>query len=258
MTRQTHVSCQIADDRATLLLQPPEGKPPTIDGNVLDELEQRIGQIKEQQPRIVLLKSASERFFCVGANIDVLRKTSEQTIVPWVMHGHRILNLIEDLPMPVVAVIDGYVMGGGLELAMACDLIFASDRAQLAQSEAGLGFIPGWGGTRRLTARVGLGQAKYWFYSGKMLDAKTADAIGLVDVVSASEQLDETVNAFADTVIANNANAIARFKHILNDSFNEARMANASAEAFHSISCLRDADTRQRLNDFLAKREKKD
>ena len=80
-----------------------------------------------------------------------------------------------------MAVVEGYAMGGGLELAMACDLIFASETAQLAQSEAGLGFIPGWGGTRRLANRIGAAKAKYYYYSGKMIDATKAAEIGLID-----------------------------------------------------------------------------
>ncbi len=138
---------------------------------MLSELERCIDQARADNPGIVLLRSASERFFCVGANINVLKETNEQTIVPWVMQGHRVLNQLEDLPMPVVAVVEGYAMGGGLELALACDLVFASDAAQLAQSEAGLGFIPVWGGSRRLVGRIGAAKAKYYYYSGKMMDA---------------------------------------------------------------------------------------
>jgi enoyl-CoA hydratase len=254
---KTRITCQQDDEVATILLSAPEGKPPTLDGDVLKELERCIEQAREQQPRLVLIRSTSERFFCVGANINVLKETTEETIVPWVMQGHRVLNMLEDLPMPVVAIVEGYAMGGGLELAMACDLIFSSDQSKFAQSEAGLGFIPGWGGTRRLAARIGRAKAKYYFYSGKMVDAVAAAEVGLVDFVGTQEELDRELSDFTVSVIGNNQNAISQFKTILNNQERAARDENATVEACNSISCLQDADAKQRLSDFINKRGKK-
>ena len=241
----------------TILLTPPEGKPPTLDGEVLAELERCIEQALEAAPRVVCVRSASERFFCVGANINVLKETNEETIVPWVERGHRVLNQLEDLPMPVVAVVEGYAMGGGLELGMACDLIFALDTARFAQSEAGLGFIPGWGGTRRLAGRIGTSKAKYYYYSGKMIDAPKAAEIGLVDFVGSAAELEFELAEFSDSVISNNRNALEQFKRILNEQERAARDENAKVEALRSVSCLQDPDAQQRLHDFLSKKGKK-
>jgi len=238
-------------------MEPLPGKPPTLDGDVLEEFENCIKEVRRQESRVVLVRSASERFFCVGANINVLRHTDEKTIIPWVMQGHRVLNMLEDLPVPVVAVVEGYAMGGGLELAMACDLIFASDNAQLAHSEATLGFVPGWGGTRRLAARIGASKAKYYYYSGKTIDAHKAAEIGLVDFAGSKTELENELNQFTTSVIANNRNAICQFKTILNNQQQEARDENAAAEAFRSVSCLQDPDTLQRLHDFITKKRKK-
>lgn len=254
---KTRITCQQDEEVATILLSAPEGKPPTLDGDVLQELERSIELLREQNPRLVLFRSASERFFCVGANINVLKETNEETIVPWVMQGHRVLNMLEDLPMPVVAVVEGYAMGGGLELAMACDLIFASDTARLAQSEAGLGFIPGWGGTRRLAGRIGTSKAKYYYYSGKMIDAPKAAEIGLVDFVGSAAELELELAEFSDSAISNNRNALEQFKRILNEQERAARDENAEVEALRSVSCLQDPDTKQRLHDFLTKKGKK-
>jgi enoyl-CoA hydratase/carnithine racemase len=238
-------------------MEPPEGKPPTLDGDVLGELEGCIEEVRRQKSRVVWVRSSSERFFCVGANINVLQHTDEKTIIPWVMQGHRVLNMLEDLPVPVVAVVEGYAMGGGLELAMACDLIFASDNAQLAHSEATLGFVPGWGGTRRLAGRIGVSRAKYYYYRGKTIDAHEAAKIGLVDFVASKGELENELNDFAASVIANNRNAICQFKAILNNQQRQARNEKATAEAFRSVSCLQDPDTQQRLDDFITKRGKK-
>ena len=241
----------------TILLTAPEGKPPTLDGEVLAELERCIDTAREAGPRVLCVRSASERFFCVGANINVLKETNEETIVPWVERGHRVLNQLEDLPMPVVAVVGGYAMGGGLELAMACDLIFALDTARFAQSEAGLGFIPGWGGTRRLADRIGTSKAKYYYYSGKMIDAPKAAEIGLVDFVGSAAELEFELAEFSDSVISNNRNALEQFKSILNEQVRAARDENAKVEALRSVSCLQDPDAQQRLHDFLSKKGKK-
>ena len=240
----------------TILLTAPEGKPPTLDGEVLAELERCIDTAREAGPRVLCVRSASERFFCVGANINVLKETNEETIVPWVERGHRVLNQLEDLPMPVVAVVGGYAMGGGLELAMACDLIFALDTARFAQSEAGLGFIPGWGGTRRLAGRIGTSKAKYYYYSGKMIDAPKAAEIGLVDFVGSAAELELELAEFSDSVISNNRNALEQFKSILNEQVRAARDENAKVEALRSVSCLQDPDALQRLHDFLSKKGK--
>lgn len=253
----THIKCRIEGEVAVIHLEPPEGKPPTLDGDALGELESCIEEVRRQESRVVLVRSASERFFCVGANINVLRHTDEKTIIPLVMQGHRVLNMLEDLPVPVVAVVEGYAMGGGLELAMACDLIFASDNAQLAQSEAKLGFVPGWGGTRRLAARIGASKAKYYYYSGKTIDAHKAAEIGLVDFAGSKAELENELNKFTTSVIANNRNAICQFKAILNDQQRQGRDENATAEAFRSVSCLRDPDTLQRLHDFITKKGRK-
>jgi enoyl-CoA hydratase/carnithine racemase len=253
----TRIKCCFEDQVATILMEPPEGKPPTLDGDVLGELESCIEEVRRQRSRIVWVRSTSERFFCVGANINVLQHTNEKTIIPWVMQGHRVLNMLEDLPVPVVAVVEGYAMGGGLELAMACDLIFASDNAQLAQSEATLGFVPGWGGTRRLAARIGASKAKYYYYSGKMIDAHKAAEIGLVDFAGSKAELENELNQFTASVIANNRNAICQFKAILNDQQRRGRDENAAAEAFRSVSCLQDPDTLQRLHDFITKKGRK-
>ena len=194
--------------------------------------------------------------FC-WANINALQETDEQSIIPWVMLGHRVFNKLEDLPVTVVAVVEGYAMGGGLELAMACDLIFASDNARLALSEAKLGFIPGWGGSRRLAARIGASKAKRLFYSGKMIDAGQAAEIGLVDFAGSKPELENELNDFAASVIANSRNSLSQFKAIINNQERQARDENTAVEAFRSVSCLQDPDTKKRLHDFITTKGKK-
>jgi len=257
MSDSTNISLQNEGGVATILLQPPDGKPPTLDLQAFEALGRCVSEIQREQPRVVLVRSASDRFYCVGANINALSDIDENTITPWVLKGHQVFNKIEDLEMPVIAVVEGYAMGGGLELAMACDLIFASNTAKFAQSEASLGFIPGWGGTHRLAKRIGVSKAKFFFYSGQMLDAQEAKEMGLVDLVANQGELETALQGYCQSILNANQNAISQFKAILNDQQRAARDENAAIEASRSVTCLQDPDTKQRLHDFLTKKGKR-
>jgi enoyl-CoA hydratase/carnithine racemase len=257
MSDSTNISLELEGDLATIFLQPPDGKPPTLDLQTLEDLEKCVGEIQSKQARVVLVRSTSVRFFCLGANLNALSDIDEHTISPWVLKGHQVFNKIEDLAMPVIAVVEGYAMGGGLELAMACDLILSSREAKFAQSEAGLGFIPGWGGTHRLTRRIGVSKAKLYFYSGKMLDAQEAAEIGLVDLVAKPGELETELHDYSQSILSANRNAISQFKTILNDQQRALRDEIATIEASHSVTCLQDPDTKKRLDNFLTKKGKK-
>ena len=257
MSDSTNISLEFEGDVATIFLQPPDGKPPTLDLQTLEELDKCVGEIQRKEPRVVLVRSKSDRFFCVGANLNALSDIDENTITPWVLKGHQVFNKIDDLAMPVIAVVEGYAMGGGLELAMACDLIFASHGGKFAQSEASLGFIPGWGGTHRLTKRIGVSKAKLYFYSGKMLDAQEAKEIGLVDSVANQGEMESELTDYCQSILNANRNAISQFKAILNDQQRALRDDSAAIEASRSVTCLQDPDTKQRLHDFLTKKGKR-
>ena len=251
--KQTGIDLEIEGEVAEIRLVPPEGKPPTLDQEVLGRFDDCLDKIEQSSVKIAYLSSASEKYFCVGANIGVLKELNSATVGPWVRRGNQVLNRLEDLPFPVVALVSGYAMGGGLEIAMACDLIVAHENSIFSQSEAKLGFIPGWGGCRRLVDRVGLSRAKYLFFSGAMLDGKAAAAYGLVDVFGTTEELAGFRSEFTKRVLENNTNAISTFKRIVNDEQKAARDRNTEAEASNSESCLEDQDTLRRLDDFLNK-----
>jgi enoyl-CoA hydratase/carnithine racemase len=240
------------DDRiATLTLTPPDSKPPTLDPNVLAQLDQAIAEIESNLPGLVILQSASPKYFCVGANLNVLKETNEHTIVPWVQQGHRVLNRLEDLPCPVIAKVTGYALGGGLELALAADFILSGDQAKFGLTEANLGFIPGWGGSRRLAAKIGDAAAKRYFFTGQMLDATEAYRLRLVEFVGNHEQLENEMAAITKSILSCSQYAVRTFKKILNDEQRAARDRNAAVEADLSRGCLRDPNTIQRLQNFL-------
>src|SRR5215813_3613669 len=149
--------------------------------------------------RVVILTGAGDKAFIAGADISEFEGRTSLTQRA-AMKGLRIFDAIEDFPKPVIAMINGFCLGGGLELALACDLRFASDNAKLGQPEINLGIIPGGGGTQRLTRLVGEGKSMELILTGDFIDAAEAKAIGLVnDVVSAAE-LPSRVRALAGRI----------------------------------------------------------
>ena len=179
----SEVKVTIADRVGYLQLFPErEGKPFAINETTLASLENAIIQLEEKKDALALVwvVSESSRYFCVGADIKALQQLNAETIAGWVSNGHRVFNRLEDLPVPTVAYVEGYALGGGLELAMACDLIFAANSARFGQTEASLGFVAGWGGSWRLPRRVGEARAKELLYSGRILEAYDAYKLGLV------------------------------------------------------------------------------
>lgn len=246
-----------------LTLIPPEGKPPTLDFQVLSEIESVLDEIEAAvngseagSPSCLAISSSSEKCFCAGANINVLDTLSEDTMSDWVSRGHATLNRIEDLPIPVVAKARGYALGGGLELALACDLIVCDASAKLGLTEANIGFVPGWGGSFRLPLRVGAAKAKRQFYTAEIVDAETALSIGLVDELIDEGDLNDWLLEFAQTLSSKSSVGIRGFKRILSDQCRATREANLQAEIEQSLHCIGNADTKKRIRSFLDKRKK--
>lgn len=239
---------------ATLELQAPTGKPPTLDLGVLQRLGECVEQIEQAPPGVLVLRSSSDRYFCVGAHVDSLQNVDATSIEVWIRAGHDLLNRIEDLPCPVIARVEGFALGGGLELAMACDLIFAGPNARLGLTEATLGFVPGWGGCLRLVERIGRAAARRCFFTGTVLDAAQAAAVGLVDALAGEGRLDDDLARYSEAVLACCPGAIARFKRATDPDRAARRETNLAVELEQSAACIRDQRTAQRLASFLAKR----
>lgn len=243
------------DEVAHLRLQPEPNKPPVLESLALKALDSAISQIETKKPRVVVIESASEKFFCLGADLKILRETTPESIGPWVKEGHRILNRLEDLPCPTIAKVSGYAMGGGLEIAMACDFIYAENGARFGQTEAGLGFIPGWGGTLRLAERIGTTNAKHFFYTGDLIDATTAAAIGLANFTGNSAAVNDEIARITKAISSNSRYALSAFKKIIHNQRAEARRANAKIEAEASRACTEDPDTQTRIEAFFNRKK---
>ncbi len=253
---RTEVELEYRNEIAHLTLRPPAGKPPTLDHEVIARLDAVCAELEARADTLVaaVLRSGSARHFCAGANLAVMRTITAENVADWVQRGHRLMNRLEALPLPVVAVVEGYALGGGLELAMACDLIFAADTARLGQTEVKLGLVTGWGGCHRLARRVGLARAKELALSARLVDAGEAARIGLVDWAGPAADLATRIEEFTGALAANSRAAVRATKAILASSAEGTLADNAKIEAAASECCLREGDAATRLAQFFAAR----
>ncbi len=253
----TRLTTAYAAAVCTVTLHPPEGKPPTLDPAVMAAFERVLTEIESRAADIsaVVLQSASPKCFCAGANINVLETINRDAIGPWVERGHGLMNRIGALPMPTLARVEGYALGGGLELAMACDLIFASSHAKFGQTETKLGFVTGWGGSYRLVRRVGLARAKELVFTGRIFDAEEAVRIGVAEWHGAPEALALHLQEFLTAVAANSRAANREMKRLLESCTHTTLTENAVLETGASQRCLSaGGDAAERLRQFLSKK----
>jgi enoyl-CoA hydratase len=155
-----------------------------LSADVLEALALRLKEAeRDPEVRVVVLASAAERAFAAGADIREMASLDPSGARVHAARGQGITRQIERLPLPVVAAVHGVCLGGGLEVALACDFIVASEEANFGQPEINLGVMPGWGGTRRLPRRIGAARARRWILSGRSVPAREALEVGLVERV---------------------------------------------------------------------------
>lgn len=220
--------------------------------DMLGELEDRLDTIAGSAARAVVVRTGGDKVFCVGADIGVFSGLpAPQMWRQWIAHGHRVFDRLARLPQPTVAVVDGLAVGGGLELALACDFRIAAPHARFGLPEVGLGTIPGWGGTARLTALVGASRAKELILARRQVDADTALAWGLVNAVSAD--LDGELNRLAADLLGSAPIAQQVAKQLVDASATGAPAAvlEALASGFTSYT----DDFAEGVSAFLAKKE---
>lgn len=171
-----------------------------LNSEVLDELDKCLDEIKANNDLRVLIITGEGRSFIAGADIKEMSELGGLEAKAFGNKGLSVFRKIETLPIPVIAAVNGFALGGGCELAMSCDIRIASNKALFGQPEVGLGLIPGFGGTQRLQRLVGQGWAKYLIYSAENIKADKALEIGLVQDVVEVEELEERVNTLAKAI----------------------------------------------------------
>jgi len=192
-----HIIYEKSQGIATITLNRPEVLN-AFSKEVVEEVLNAIEDAKvDENVHVVILTGAGEKAFSAGADIKAMKGMNALKARELSQMGEKLCLSLESLEKPVIAAINGYALGGGLEVSMACDIRIASENARMGQTEINIGLIPGWGGTQRLTRLVGATKAKELIFTGKMIDAKTAEQVGLVNMVVPQANFRETVRQFA-------------------------------------------------------------
>ncbi len=204
------------DDRvAVVTVDRPEALN-ALDQATLTELRDRLSELAaDTDVHVVVLTGAGERAFVAGADIKAMSAMNIEQAFAWGRLGHETASLLETMPKPTIAAVNGFALGGGCELALACDVRYASDTAKLGQPEVSIGIIPGWGGTQRLPRVVGIGRAKELIMTGRLVDAEEALRIGLVNAVFAPEELMEKALELARELAAKSPLVLAAIKETM-------------------------------------------
>ena len=250
-----NITWDLADGIGTLTINRPK-QLNALDVATLTEIAQALELAKAQpgEVRAVVVTGAGEKAFVAGADIAAMSKLGPAEAREFAALGHRTLNALESLPVVTIAAVNGFALGGGCELAMACDLIYASEKARFGQPEVNLGLIPGFGGTQRLIRRVGLMRAKEMIFSGEVYDAATAHAIGLCLAVLPPEQLLEQARAKAGVIASRGPAAVAAAKRVMQQGANQLLPQALDAERLAFAGLFGTAETKEGMAAFLEKR----
>ena len=217
---------------------------------VLNDLEQ------DNNIYCVILTGAGEKAFVAGADIAEMKDLNEEQGKEFGLLGNKVFRRLENLDKPVIAAISGFALGGGCELAMACDIRIASERARFAQPEVGLGITPGFGGTQRLPRLVGEGKAKELIYTCAQVKADEALRIGLVNKIVPLETLMDEAKAMANMIIANAPIAVRLCKDAINRGMQVDIDSAVVIEAEDFGKCFLSEDQTEGMTAFMERREK--
>lgn len=219
----------------------------------VDDLRADIDNPDKWSPRVLVI-TGEGKAFVAGADISEMSNLSEEEGFRFGKAGSSVFKKIEDLPIPVIAVVNGFALGGGCELAMACDIRIASEKAKFGQPEVGLGIIPGFSGTYRLAKLVGQGVAKELIYTGKMINAAEALRIGLVNSVVAPEELGNAADALVASILKNAPVAVSLAKKSINENYDMDAEEAIALENKYFAKCFTTADQKEGMAAFLSKR----
>ncbi len=202
-----------------------------LDVDVLVRLTEVVTEASRDGTRVMVVSGAGEKAFVAGADIKYMENLAPRQALAYSRQGHSLVLALQRAPFVSIARVQGYALGGGCELAMACDLIVASEKAVFGQPEVGLGLIPGFGGTQMLAARVGLSVAMDLAVTGRRISGRDAAALGLVSRVTDHERLDEEVENAIKGVLGGNPQAIQETKRLVKQSLHTPFEYGLSCEA---------------------------
>ena len=221
---------------------------------VLTDLNHALDEVeKTENIYAVIITGAGEKSFVAGADISEMKDKNKTQAAEYGAFGNKVFLRIENFPCPVIAAVNGFALGGGCELAMACDIRIASETARFAQPETGLGITPGFGGTQRLARLVGAGRAKELIYTCRTIKAEEALAIGLVNKVTKPEALMQETLAMAQTICQKAPFAIKQAKAAINKGLQVSIDKALAIETEEFAQCFTTEDQKMAMNAFVKK-----
>ncbi|MDR1029017.1 MAG: enoyl-CoA hydratase/isomerase family protein [Clostridiales Family XIII bacterium] len=238
---------------ATITIDRPEAMN-ALNGDVLNDLSDAFALIARTDDIGAVILTGAGKAFVAGADIAAMNRMGIMEGRDFMLKGQAVNDRIENLGKPVVAAVNGFALGGGCELAMACDVRFASEKAKFGQPEVNLGIIPGFGGTQRLQRLVGKGMAKYLIYSAEIIDAAEALRVGLVEKVFAPEDLLPQTTAWLNLVLSKGPIAVRMAKAAMNNGANMDIRSAIAFEAEAMTVAFSSEDRAEGTTAFLEKR----
>ena len=241
---------------ATITINRPKAN--VVNKETILEISGRLDDAEEDKDvKVIVITGSGDRFFCAGLDLKWIKGISAVDAMNFTLSAQKLTKKIEELRKPVIAAINGFALGGGLELAMSCDLRIASENARLGQTELNVGLIPGWGGTQRLPRLVGRAIAKELIFTAKMIDAKTAEQMGLLNRVVPPDKLKSVVKETASELMTKPPVGIQLAKQLINSSI-ETDLTKGlvqEAQAFGVLASTEDFD--EGVAAFIEKRKPK-
>jgi enoyl-CoA hydratase len=226
-----------------------------LNSEVLNDLNTLVDEVNaDEEIRVLILTGSGEKSFVAGADIGEMSNLTKAEGEAFGKKGNDVFRRIETLPIPVIAAVNGYALGGGCELAMSCDIRICADTAVFGQPETGLGITPGFGGTQRLARLIGPGMAKQLIYSARNIKADEALRIGLVNAVYPLEELMSAAEKLADTIAKNAPIAVRACKKTINEGLEKPMDEAIVIEEKLFGGCFETADQREGMGAFLEKR----
>lgn len=222
-----------------------------LDTPALSALQEAMADLEEDQRTKVVIISGVKHF-CAGADIREMKDKNQEEAEAFARLGHQICDTIESMEKPVIAAICGYCLGGGCEVALACDIRLASEDAKFGQPEVNFGLIPGFGGTQRLTRLVGIGRAKDLILTGRIFDSREAESMGLVNSVVKNDELLHKADETAAALLQKGPLALGAAKKLINGSREIKRGLEIEIASFSK--CFATEDHKEGINAFLGKR----
>ena len=227
----------------------------TLSLETVTELREFIdNQLSNEDIRVLIITGAGKKAFVAGADISQMKAMSKDGFNDYCQISHGNFNNLQNLKIPVIAAINGYALGGGSELALACDIRIASDNAKLGFPETKLGLFPCWGGSQRALRLLGIGRAKELIFTGDMISAEQAADIGMVDKVVKQDDLMEQVVSIAEKISGNSPLAIGYAKEMINRGQDLELAESLELELQKGVECFDSYDREEGMSAFLEKR----